>query len=188
MHFSAPLLLDYFENGKIALAPGHDSLYDSPHGVFAVQGVERYVAIVAQNVEQWRALCATIELDQWSGDEYDALDARIAAKREIEAEIAAWCAVRSHDEVVDQLTAAGVPAALVQRPSDLYVDPQLEHRGFFVTLDHGVMGPTPYDGLVTRFSSQSGRLRKAAPRPRRGHPLRPQATSSTPTMKQSPPP
>ena len=163
MHFSAPLLLDYFENGKIALAPGHDSLYDSPHGVFAVQGVERYVAIVAQNAKQWRALRATIELDQWSGDEYDALEARIAAKREIEAEIAAWCAVRSHDEVVDQLTAAGVPAALVQRPSDLYVDPQLEHRGFFVTLDHGVMGPTPYDGLVTRFSSQSGRLRKAAP-------------------------
>ena len=163
MHFSAPLLLDYFENGKIARAPGHDSPYACPHGVFAVQGVERYVAIATESAEQWRALRAELELDQWSSAEYDALDARIAAKQAIEEQIAAWCAVRTHDEVVDRLAAAGVPAALVERPSDLYSDPQLEHRGFFVTLNHGVMGPTPYDGLVTRFSSGSGRLRKAAP-------------------------
>ncbi|HJN93440.1 MAG TPA: CoA transferase, partial [Dehalococcoidia bacterium] len=33
----------------------------------------------------------------------------------------------------------------------------------FVTLDHTVMGPTPYDGLVTRFSETPGSLSKAAP-------------------------
>ena len=163
MHFSAPLLLDYFENGKIARAPGHDSPYACPHGVFAVQGVERYVAIATESTEQWRALRAELELDQWSSAEYDALEARIAAKQAIEEQIAAWCAVRTHEEVVDRLAAVGIPTALVERPSDLYSDPQLEHRGFFVTLEHGVMGPTPYDGLVTRFSSGSGRLRKAAP-------------------------
>ena len=163
MHFSAPLLLDYFENGNVALAPGHDSLYACPHGVFAVEGVERYVAIAAENVEQWRALRTAIGLDQWSGAEYDALDARIAVKGEIEQEIAAWCAVRTHQQVVETLAEAGAPVALVERPSDLYEDPQLAHRGFFVTLEHSVMGPTPYDGLVTRFSGESGRLRKAAP-------------------------
>lgn len=163
MHFSAPLLLDYFENGKIAQAPGHDSLYAAPNGVFAVQGVERYVAIATETARQWRALCDALELDQWSGAKYDALQARIAAKQAIEQEVAAWCAVRSHEQVVDQLAAVGVPVALVERPSDLYVDPQLEHRGFFVTLEHSVMGPTPYDGLVTRFSSGCGSLRKAAP-------------------------
>ena len=163
MHFSAPLLLDYFENGKVAQAPGHDSIYAAPHGIFAVQGVERYVAIATETAEQWCALRDALELEQWSGAEYDALEARIAAKQAIEEEIAAWCAARSHEEVVDQLAAAGVPVALVERPSDLYVDPQLEHRGFFVTLEHSVMGPTPYDGLVTRFSSDCGSLRKAAP-------------------------
>ena len=58
MHFSAPLLLDYFENGRVQLAPGHDSLYACPHGVFATEGVERYVAIATDTTEQWRALCA----------------------------------------------------------------------------------------------------------------------------------
>jgi benzylsuccinate CoA-transferase BbsF subunit len=56
-----------------------------------------------------------------------------------------------------------VPAATVQWPSDLYRDPQLAHRGFFVTLDHTVMGPTPYDGPATRFSETPAHLRKAAP-------------------------
>ncbi|MCZ6706679.1 MAG: CoA transferase, partial [Chloroflexi bacterium] len=51
----------------------------------------------------------------------------------------------------------------VNWPSDLYTDPQLSHREFFVTLDHSVMGPTPYDGLVTQFSATPGALRKAGP-------------------------
>ena len=52
---------------------------------------------------------------------------------------------------------------MVEWPSDLYEDPQLSHRGFFVTLNHSIMGPTPYDGLVTKFSDGTARLRRAAP-------------------------
>ena len=49
------------------------------------------------------------------------------------------------------------------RATDLYEDAQLAHRGFFVTLDHPAMGPTPYDGLATQYSGSPGRLSKAAP-------------------------
>jgi crotonobetainyl-CoA:carnitine CoA-transferase CaiB-like acyl-CoA transferase len=52
---------------------------------------------------------------------------------------------------------------MVLRPSDLYNDAQLAHRQFFVTLNHTNMGPTPYDGHVTRFSATPGLLSKAAP-------------------------
>ncbi len=163
IHFAAPLLLDYFENGRIAEAPGHGSLYAAPHGVFRVQSGERYVAISTETTEQWHALRQAVGLSGWSGDEFDELAARIAAKAEIESEIAAWCLPQTPDAVIDCLTAAGVPAALVEWPSDLYEDAQLTHRGFFVTLDHSVMGPTPYDGLVTKFSGGTARLRRAAP-------------------------
>jgi benzylsuccinate CoA-transferase BbsF subunit len=61
------------------------------------------------------------------------------------------------------LQTVGVPASVVQRPSDLYNDPQLAHRGFFVTLEHSVMGPTPYDGPVTHYSATPAVLRRAAP-------------------------
>ena len=49
------------------------------------------------------------------------------------------------------------------RATDLYEDAQLAHRGFFVTLDHPAMGPTPYDGLATQYSATPGVLSKAAP-------------------------
>ena len=40
---------------------------------------------------------------------------------------------------------------------------ELLYRGFFVTLDHPEMGPTPYDGPATRYSATPQRLRTAAP-------------------------
>ena len=163
IHFNAPLLLDYLENGQVAKAPGHDSLYAAPNAVFRVGEGERYVAIATETAEQWRALRDATGLENWSAGDYDELAARIAAKAEIEAAIAAWCAPQTADAVVDCLTKAGVPASMVEWPSDLYEDPQLTHRGFFVTLNHSVMGPTPYDGLVTKFSDGTARLRRAAP-------------------------
>ena len=163
IHFNAPLLLDYLENGRVADAPGHGSLYAAPNGVFRVGDEERYVAIATETAEQWRALRDAADLENWSGSEYDDLSTRIAAKADIETAIAGWCAPQTADAVVEALTAAGVPASIVEWPSDLYEDPQLTHREFFVTLDHSVMGPTPYDGLVTRFSGGTARLRRAAP-------------------------
>ena len=163
IHFQGPLQLDYFENGRVALAPGHDSMYACPHAVFRVQGQERYIAIATETTAQWRALCEAAGLSVWSGPEWDDLNTRINAKAEIEAALAEWCLPQTPDAVIDCLSAVGVPVALVEWPSDLYTDPQLSHRNFFVTLDHSVMGPTPYDGLVTQFSGGTARLRKAAP-------------------------
>ena len=163
IHFNAPLVLDYLENGRVAEAPGHGSLYAAPNAVFRVGEGERYVAIATETAEQWRALRDAADLENWSGSDYDDLSARMAAKADIEAAIAEWCAPQTADAVVDCLTAVGVPASMVEWPSDLYEDPQLSHRGFFVTLDHSVMGPTPYDGLVTKFSGGTARLRRAAP-------------------------
>ena len=163
IHFLAPLMLDYFENGNIARAPGHGSMYAAPNGVFRVQGDERYVAISTETTDQWRALRDAVGLSAWSGREFDALSARIAAKAEIESQIAAWCEPQTPEAVVERLVGASVPASMVEWPSDLYEDPQLTDRGFFVTLNHSVMGPTPYDGLVTKFSGGTARLRRAAP-------------------------
>ena len=88
---------------------------------------------------------------------------RIAQRDAIESELARWCADQDVFELADRLQRAGVPSYPVARPTDLFEDPQLQHRGFFVTLDHPVMGPTPYDGPVTRFSRTPAQLRRPGP-------------------------
>ncbi len=163
IHFLEPLLLDYLENGTLPQAAGHDSIRACPHGVFQTEGTERYVAIAVQSVEQWRALRRVAPLARFAEAKFDTLGERLAAKSAIEDVLRDWFAEQTHEGVVDLLTAAGVPVSLVQRPSDLYNDPQLAYREFFVTLDHCEMGPTPYDGPVTIFSATPAVLRKAAP-------------------------
>ena len=163
IHFLEPLLLDYLENGTLQQAAGHDSIRACPHGVFQTEGTERYVAIAVESVEQWRALLGVVPLAAFADAKFDDLAERLATKSTIEVVLSDWCAGQTHEAVVDALAPAGVPVSLVQRPTDLYDDPQLAHRKFFVTLDHREMGPTPYDGPVTIFSATPAVLRKAGP-------------------------
>jgi crotonobetainyl-CoA:carnitine CoA-transferase CaiB-like acyl-CoA transferase len=163
IHFMEPLVLDYTVNGRVAPPAGHDSLYACPHGVYCTAGTERYVAIAVQTAEQWRALCRLAPLEAFAKPPFDHLAKRQAARPAIDAALAAWTRDQEPFDLARRLKEAGVPASVVMRPSDLYRDAQLLHRGFFVTLDHAEMGPTPYDGAVTRFSATPGDPRFAAP-------------------------
>jgi len=163
IHFIEPLLLDYMVNGRVAGPAGHDSDRACPHGVYSAAGVERYVALAVETAEQWRALRRMAPLEAFAAPHYDELGARLACREAIDAALRAWTCGQEPWELAGRLEAAGVPASVVQRPSDLYKDPQLAHRGFFVTLKHAVMGPTPYDGPVTSFSETPAVLRRPGP-------------------------
>jgi benzylsuccinate CoA-transferase BbsF subunit len=152
IHFIEPLVLDYTVNGRVALPPGHESPYESPHGIYRTHGVERYIAIGCETAEQWRSLLAVAPLHAFAAPEFDSLQHRLAHDHEIDAALEAWCADQDAFELAQRLKAAGVPASAVLRPSDLYEDAQLAHRDFFKVLNHTAMGPTPYDGPVTLFS------------------------------------
>jgi crotonobetainyl-CoA:carnitine CoA-transferase CaiB-like acyl-CoA transferase len=160
-HFVEPVLLDYSVNGNVWPAMGHDSIDECPHGVFATEGEERYIAISTATEEQWQALCTVAPVAEFAG--LRSYGKRQAKKQAIEDALRAWCLPQEGFALAERLRAAGVPASMVLRPSDLYEDAQLAHRGFFVTLDHSNMGPTPYDGPVTIFSETPAILRKAAP-------------------------
>lgn len=163
IHFIEPLVLDYTVNGREARAAGHDSLYACPHGVFRTAGTERYVALAVETPAQWGALRSLAPLGAFGGPAYQSVEQRTGHKEAIEDALRAWCLAEEPFALAERLRSAGVPASVVLRPSDLYTDAQLAHRGFFVTLDHTVMGPTPYDGPVTQFSATPAVLRKAAP-------------------------
>jgi benzylsuccinate CoA-transferase BbsF subunit len=163
IRFIEPLILDYTVNGRIAAPIGTRSRYESPHGVFACADGTRYIAISVESTGQWRALVQAMDLRDFAGPNYNDVAMRRRDEDAIEAVIAAWCRPRDPFETATLLKSRAVPAAVALWPSELYEDRQLAHRGFFVTLDHVEMGPTPYDGLVTRFSATPGRLRCAAP-------------------------
>jgi crotonobetainyl-CoA:carnitine CoA-transferase CaiB-like acyl-CoA transferase len=162
IQFQAPLILDHAINGRIAHAAGNASSYACPHGTYRTRGIERYVAIGATTSEHWDALARMVPFSRPLAA-LKTLEARIEQRDSIEAELTAWCIEQDAFDLADRLQRAGVPSYPVLRPTDLFEDAQLQHRGFFVTLDHPVMGPTPYDGPVTQFSRTPARLRRPGP-------------------------
>lgn len=162
IHFIEPLLLDYTVNGRLAGMHGLDSVRACPHGSFGAAGTERYITIAVETPEQWRALRGVVpELP--ADTSLDALDARIAAKAVLEQTLESWTRAQDPFEAATALRAAGVPAYVVMRATDLHEDPQLLHRGFFVELDHPELAGFRFDGLVTHFSATPPRILHAGP-------------------------
>ena len=111
----------------------------------------------------WRALTAILGSPEWAADPVLATtQGRLAARRRLDDHLAAWTAARSADEVV-ALLQPDVAAGEVLDQSGLQADPQIVHRGYFVTLEHTHMGPVPYNGMQAALSRTPGRLSKAGP-------------------------
>ncbi len=163
MHFLEPLILDQTVNGRTAGPAGHSSRTAAPHGVYATAGVERYIAIAVETTEQWQALRAIAPLDEFAGEQFDALEARRAVADELSSALAGWTAGQDGRALEATLVAAGVPASVVQRMSELHEDPQLAAREFFQVLPHSASGSVTHDGLATRFSAKREMLHSSAP-------------------------
>ena len=61
------------------------------------------------------------------------------------------------------LQAQGVPAGPVNDAADVIQDPQLDHRGHWLTLEHPEMGPSLYNAQPFRFSRSAAGVPKPAP-------------------------
>ena len=94
------------------------------------------------------------------GDREDlrTFNGRIAARAEIDARVADWCAARTQAEVLAAFEAAHAAAAPVYDMADIALDPHYAARGAIVEVD-GV----PMQGLVARLSETPGRIRWAGP-------------------------
>lgn len=141
LHFFSPPIMDYQINDRIMQRNGNRSSEAAPHGVFACQGDDNWVAIAVMNDEQWRRFCQAIGHPELSGQQkYSALPDRKRNEDELENLVTAWTLKRSADEAERILQKAGIPAHRVETHAEVYQDPQLMHRHYFTPLNHPVMG------------------------------------------------
>jgi len=147
----SPWLLDYELDGIIGSRMGNRSTRAVPHGAFACEGEDRWVAIACWTDDEWARLSGILGFDDLS---LATLDARLDRIDEVEAAVEAWTSTRPREEVADLLQAAHIEAVPVQDFADVHDDPQVRHREHFVPLTHPYMG----DGLYERTGSRLGNL------------------------------
>jgi benzylsuccinate CoA-transferase BbsF subunit len=162
--FLAPILMDYILSGREFCRMGNRHLYAAPHGIFPCKGEEKWCAIAVFNDEEWQAFRQVLGNPEWSEDpKFETIQGRKRNEDELEQYVSAWTKDYTPEEVMTMMQARGVAAGVVHPSSDLYEDPQLKHRGFFVELNHSGIGPHHYDGLTFHLSKTPGEIRMPAP-------------------------
>ncbi|MEX2081094.1 MAG: CoA transferase, partial [Dehalococcoidia bacterium] len=163
-HFLAPALLDYFVNGVTQTRRGNRSATHAPHGIYPAAGDDRWVAIVCTSEGQWNALAVAAERREWLTDpRFATREARVTNGDALDQVIGAWSAQLSVDDLESRLQASGVPCHRVTTTFDVLADPQLAHRGHFITVDHPEVGSVPIESSRLRLSRTPARVPSAAP-------------------------
>lgn len=123
---------------------------------------DSWVAIAVETDDQWRSLVDALGRPAWATD---AALASAAGRRErqddLDPHLAAWCATRTGDQIVDALWPAGVPVAKVLQPHEQATLPPLQHRRFFEEVDHPVVGRARHATVAFRSTHGPDRHHRA---------------------------
>ena len=164
LHFLAPEVLDLQVSGRIASRRGNFDDDVAPQGMYPCAGDDRWCAITVPDDRSWESLKLVLGEPEWTKDPaLDTLVGRHQAAAVIDERIGEWTQNIEAPEVAARLGAAGVPAGVAQRSSDLLVDPQYAHRGFYRRHDHSVMGNVAYAGHQYQIAGYDHGPRFAAP-------------------------
>ena len=113
--------------------------------LYRCNGDDDWIAVTVGTDAQWRALVDMLDKPSWANDRrFDTVEGRLADADEIDRQLQRWFASQRLDEVVNQLAAAGIPAAPVVSPSLITDNDQLNDRGFLEKLEHPRVGAARY--------------------------------------------
>jgi crotonobetainyl-CoA:carnitine CoA-transferase CaiB-like acyl-CoA transferase len=170
LQFLGAAFLDGSVNGRVEGQVGNDLTaagvrYVAPHGVYRCQSAdgERFVALAVLDDEQWSRIVDAIGVPALADVRFVTNAGRCDHAREIDDMLEEWTSTWEAGSLVEQLTAVGVPAGIVQTPADLDDHPQLVHRRHFVPVPHSEIGAILVDMPGARLSETPAAPVKAGP-------------------------
>jgi benzylsuccinate CoA-transferase BbsF subunit len=154
----APIVMDYIINERIARPNGNRLPYAAPHGVYPCRGDDRWVSIAVFNDIQWESFCEAIDNPSWARrPEFRTFIGRKKNEDELDKLVSQWTLNHSAEEVEACMQAAGIPASVVEKSSDLFEDSQLKYRQYYVRLSHPEMGNRAYQQQADFILSKTPR-------------------------------
>jgi crotonobetainyl-CoA:carnitine CoA-transferase CaiB-like acyl-CoA transferase len=158
-------ILDYTVNDRTQARAGNEWMVGdlpgaAPHGVYRCRGTDRWCAIAVRNDREWRSLCSALGHPPWTREaRFATALSRVRHRDELHALLEGWTSQLPAGEVMSRLQQAGIAAGAVQNAADLAQDPQLEHRGQAVWLDHPEVGTQRYDAPAVQLGASPAQLR-----------------------------
>ncbi len=160
MDRGAPNLVSYQYSGSLMVERRADIMRSSlPNGVFPC--ADGYIQTSTQ-VTWYRRVFRVIGKPEWIDDERitSNLNNPDLVGAEIEAAFLAWLEPLTKQQAMEQAQAQGWPLSAMNTPADVFRDPHMRERGFFVAVDHPETGSIELPGLAMRFYGTPGELRR----------------------------
>jgi len=162
--FLLPARLYWKANNKKMPVHGNRHPAASPHGIYRCMGEDRWCAISIFDDKQWQGFCRALSELEWTHDKkFETFLSRKQNEDALDSHIEEWTLRHSSEQVMHQLQANGVPAAIVTNGEDIANDPQLNYRRHFVQLNHQEMGWVHHEMPPHRFSKTPAQLWGSAP-------------------------
>lgn len=105
-----------------------------------------YVCLDTELTSQWLSLCDMIGHPELKGDPRFSSLMNGAYADDLDAILKDYLKTKTQREVFEEATAWRIPAAIVNDIAQLFHDPQHRARGFFVQVEHPVLGKIDYPG------------------------------------------
>lgn len=149
--------------GKELLTPiGSHNPHDAPMGAYKCK--DGYIIIATVGDEHWHRFCRAIGRPEWASDpEYRTKRQRWEKKLILAEEIEKWAAnytVREAGEILDRERVANSPILNIQQVVD---DPHLNARGYFVEVEHPIIGKAKIPGIPFKLSETPGEVERPSP-------------------------
>ncbi|MBI4522869.1 MAG: CoA transferase [Deltaproteobacteria bacterium] len=145
LQFLAAEILDYRVNGRVAERSGNRNILAAPHGAYPCKGEDRWCVISVFSEEEWQSLAHIMGDADWTREQrFATLPLRQKNEDELDRRIGEWTAGFTARELTEKLQRAGIRAAVVNKMSDLYDDPQFRHRGQWKEMEHPEIGKMNY--------------------------------------------
>jgi crotonobetainyl-CoA:carnitine CoA-transferase CaiB-like acyl-CoA transferase len=164
-------MLDYQINGRQYRRAGNHAPFAgiAPHAVYRcrddLDGLDRWIAIVAETEEQWLDLCDVLGASELLEDpRFQTNMRRLQNQDALDGAITGYTRRFDTRELMYLLQARGVPAGTAQNTRDkMEYDPQHGFRGFYPRAAHPELGEHRFEGFPMQFSGARWQIRHGAP-------------------------
>ncbi|GAA0783970.1 CoA transferase [Roseibium denhamense] len=156
--------LNYFVSGNAPKRLGNAHPNIVPYQVFPAS--DGHLIIAVGNDGQFARLCAVLGLPELAKEpRYATNAARVAARSDLVPLLVAETQTRRRDDLLAALEAEGVPAGPINSVSDVFDDPQIQHRSMKVTLPADAVEGGTVSSVRTpiKFQNSGLKLDRAAP-------------------------
>lgn len=162
LQLTASAIVTSSRTGVAVTRSGNESPSVVPQGMYRT-GDDAWVAISVTSDEQWSALCKAMGGHAPAEDADADLTGRLQHRARIDAAVRSWAGSRTADDLVLDLHALGVPAAVMGTGLDAHQDPRLGERGRTMVLSHPLNGDVVHLRAPVLLSSQDDSTPRRSP-------------------------